>query len=167
MNTAAFITEIACAVMMVNLRYFFMGTAISSKLHEVNGIKRLFVAFGTTDEIFSVSMLHDKNADFKYMEGLEIISFLGWVIGTGIGFIIGKFLPYALQLAAGITLYSMFVSLITQEIKKDFFNIIPVLTGAVLNCFLYYVINLSSSCSFIISMLTGTFIGALVKGDEK
>ena len=160
MNATAFVSQVALAVFLINLRYFFMSAAISTRL-DTKGLKRGLVAFGTTDEIFSVSMLRSSPPDFPYMEGLEIISFLGWTFGTAVGFIIGKFLPYALQIAAGITLYSMFVSLITQEVKRDIKKLIPVLTGASLNCLLYFVFHLDYSWSFIISMFAGTITGAL------
>lgn len=156
--------EIFVGVLLVNLRYAFMGAALSSKLESgIHGIKRLMLAHGTTDEVFSVAVLHNGLLSYAYMMGLELVSYLGWVSGTVMGFLVGMILPNELQLAVGVTLYAMFSSLFAQELRQKGILVLFIASfSAILNSFLVIVVSMGTGWAFVVSMLTASIFGALI-----
>ena len=167
LSSGAMITEMFISVLLVNLRYSFMGAVITPKLKDVRGIKRFMVAFGTTDEVFSVAIFKGRNLSWRYMSGLELISYCGWVTGTFVGFWVGMFLPYAMQMAVGVTLYAMFSSLLAQETRQKGAMVLLIsAVSATLNSLLIIFVHLGTGWSFVISMLTATLLGAFFISDE-
>jgi len=165
--SGAMITELAISVFLVNLRYLFMGAAITTKLTGVRGLRRFLIAFGTTDEVFSVSMLKGRGLTGPYMTGIQTISYLGWTSGTIMGFIIGSFLPHALQLAVGVTLYAMFSSLLAGSFLQDgSWMLCIAFFSAGMNSLLVVVAHMGAGWAFVISMLTATLLGALKPDKE-
>ena len=49
-----------------------MGAAITTKLTGVRGLRRFLIAFGTTDEVFSVSMLKGRGLTGPYMDDHDV-----------------------------------------------------------------------------------------------
>lgn len=153
-------------VLMINLRYMFMGASIASRLEpDVKGVRRLLVAFGTTDEVFSVSTLRPGRLSFSYMAGLEGTAYTGWVAGTAVGFIVGMVLPDALQRAAAVTIYAMFASLLTQEVKSNWQAILVAGLSAAVNSLLVCAMGIPVGWAFVIAMLSGTLFGAWIMPD--
>ena len=165
--SGSLIFEIFVGVLLVNLRYAFMGAALSSKLESgIHGVKRLMLAHGTTDEVFSVAILHNGLLSYAYMMGLELISYLGWVSGTVIGFLVGMILPSELQLAVGVTLYAMFSSLFAQELRQKGVLVFCITAfSALLNSLLIMTFSMGTGWAFVVSMLTASLFGALVTPD--
>jgi 4-azaleucine resistance transporter AzlC len=162
LTSGAMIAELAISVFLVNLRYLFMGAVINANLTGVHGIRRFFIAFGTTDEVFSVSVLKGRPLTGSYMTGLQLISYLGWCSGTIVGFLIGSLLPYELQLAVGVTLYAMFSSLLSGAILTDGpWMLVIAAVSAATNSLLVRGVGLGTGWAFVISMLSATGIGAL------
>jgi 4-azaleucine resistance transporter AzlC len=156
------LTELVISVALVNLRYLFMGAAIKARLEETGNLRKFFIAFGTTDEVFSVSTMKESTLNGRYMAGLQIISYLGWCSGTIVGFIIGSFLPVALQLAVGVTLYAMFSSLLAGAyLREGAWMLCIAAISAVMNSLLVVLADIGKGWAFVISMLTATGIGAL------
>lgn len=154
-------------VLMINLRYMFMGAAIAGRLAEdAIGGKRLPIAFGTTDEVFSVSALRPGKLTFPYMMGLEGIAYAGWVAGTAVGFLVGTILPYAGQRAAAVTIYAMFASLLVQEVKTNRTAILVAGLSAILNSLFVCIAGMPVGWSFVLAMLGGTIFGAWVMPDS-
>jgi len=162
----ATVIAIFLGVLMINLRYMFMGASIASRLEpDVKGVRRLLVAFGTTDEVFSVSTLRPGRLSFSYMAGLEGTAYTGWVAGTAVGFIVGMVLPDALQRAAAVTIYAMFASLLTQEVKSNWQAILVAGLSAAVNSLLVCAMGIPVGWAFVIAMLSGTLFGAWIMPD--
>lgn len=162
----ATVIAIFLGVLMINLRYMFMGASIASRLEpDVRGIRRLLVAFGTTDEVFSVSALRPGRLSFPYMLGIEGSAYTGWVSGTAVGFIVGMVLPDALQRAAAVTIYAMFASLLTREVKSNWQALLVAGFAAVVNSLLVCALGMPVGWAFVIAMLSGTLFGAWVMPD--
>lgn len=162
-GAGAIASEIAAGVLIVNMRYLLMSTSLAPRVTAEKLSIRALIAFGNTDEVFSVASLNpEEKLSTKYMIGLEGMSWAGWVFGTGTGYIIGTVLPQDLQQCAGITLYGMFTALLTQEIKKEHMLFIIVFIAALLNsiCILYF--NFPTGWSFIIAMLGASLFGMLL-----
>lgn len=168
LSAGALIVELFISVMLVNARYIFMGMAINTHLSkEVKGFKRCLIAFGTTDEVFSVSTLKCKELNFPYMFGLQLSSYTGWVIGTTVGYVAGIFLPPDLQLAMGVTLYAMFACLWAGEVADGGFPVLLIgIISALINSILFCIVGLAAGWSFVISMITATIIGAFIIPDK-
>ncbi len=162
--SGALILEIVIGVLLINLRYLFMGAAINQKLEEgIHGPKRLLLAHGTTDEVFSVAVLHNQKLSWTYMMGLEGVSYLGWVGGTSLGFLIGMVLSSELQMAVGVTLYAMFISLFAQELRqKGMMVLIIAGFSAIVNSILILLLHMGKGWAIVISMLSASMLGALL-----
>ncbi|MGB4405628.1 MAG: AzlC family ABC transporter permease [Sphaerochaeta sp.] len=162
--SGSLILEIFIGVLLINMRYLFMGAALNNKLEDgIHGPKRLLVAHGTTDEVFSIAVLHNQRLSWPYMIGLEGIAYIGWVGGTALGFLIGMVLSSELQMAVGVTLYAMFISLFAQELRQKGIMVL-VIAGfsAIMNSILILCLNVGSGWAFVLSMLTASIFGALV-----
>lgn len=166
----ALLFELFVSVLLINLRYLFMGASLNQRLpKDISNFKKAIVAFSTTDEIFSVAILKPQKLNFPYLFSLELTSYTGWVLGTIAGYLIGIALPFKLQLAMSVTLYAMFASLLGSETREGGYKVIIV--GAIsagINSFLVMVLNIAIGWSFVIAMLSATIIGSFVmeKVDE-
>lgn len=169
LSNGALIVELFISILLINLRYVFMGASLNQRLPKnITRLKKMIVAFSTTDEIFSVAILKPQQLNFKYLFSLELTSYSGWVLGTITGYIIGIALPHNLQLALAITLYAMFASLWGCETKKHGYKIIIIgLTSALINSFLILILNIAIGWSFVTAMLSATIIGSfLLRGEH-
>ncbi len=163
----ATVAAIFIGVLMINLRYLFMGASIANRLGaQSHGVGRLLVAFGTTDEVFSIATLRKGELTIPYMIGLESIAYVGWVGGTLVGFLMGMVLPPALQLAAGVTIYAMFASLLASESRHHWQAIIVAAVSAGINTLLGMTLHIPTGWAFVISMLCATVVGAMIMPDE-
>lgn len=168
-STGTFIVELFISVMLINFRYVFMGMSINNKLDkDISFLQRCLVAFITTDEVFSVASLRNQKLNFKYIFSMQLTAYTGWVVGTGIGYVIGTVLPQSLQAAMGVTLYAMFASLWASEVRKDGFPILSIgLLSAAINSFLVCICQLSTGWSFVIAMVSASWIGSYLVKREK
>lgn len=111
--------EIILATFLVNLRHLLMSASIGEKLLvRAKGI-RAVLAFGITDESFAVASIQGGLLTAGYMAGLEVLAYLAWVVGSGMGFTLGVALPQTLQESMGIALYAMFIGLLVPPAKKS------------------------------------------------
>lgn len=164
----ALIFELFVSILLINLRYLFMGASLNQKLPEdITLLQKIIVAFSTTDEIFSVAILKPQKLNFSYLFSLELTSYCGWILGTMIGYLIGIALPHKLQLALAITLYAMFASLWGHETRNHGYKIVIVgLISALINSFLILIVKLAIGWSFVIAMLLATVIGSFILRSE-
>ncbi len=163
-GSGALLVEIFISVLLINLRYTFMGAEVARRLEGgVTGIRRALLAHGTTDEVFSIALMNPDILPAKYLGGLELVSYLGWVSGTALGFLIGLILPPALQLAVGVTIYAMFSSLLAQEFRQKGAMVLLIAgISAASHSVLTLVLDVKIGWSFVISMLFASFIGSLI-----
>ncbi len=112
--------EIAVTTFVINIRYMLMSLSLSQRLTSgMSSVKRWIMAFGVTDETFTVSAMQKREISFSFMMGLEILPYIGWAAGTAAGAIISTLLPGELQNSMGIALYSMFIALVIPAAKKS------------------------------------------------
>ncbi|WP_332446191.1 AzlC family ABC transporter permease [Sphaerochaeta sp.] len=163
MKGSAILAEIFVSVLLINLRYSFMGAELSRKWEKgIHGWRRMLLAHGTTDEVFSVAVLNRSPLSKQYLAGLELTAYLGWVSGTAVGFLVGMILPSELQLAVGVTLYAMFSALLSQEFRQKGFAVLAISgSSAALNSLFIIVFDWAVGWSFVVSMLLTSFLGSL------
>jgi len=159
--------NIILATFLLNLRHLMMSASLSLRLKEIKKPWLVFIAFGITDETFSLISLSNRKPSVSYLLSLHGVAYLSWASGTITGYLAGTVLPLTVQNSLGIGLYSMFMALLAPEIKKS----LPVLflsisSGILYGAFSYFKI-LSSSWSLIAASILAAGIGALfIKNEE-
>lgn len=162
---SASIAEIAFTLLIINARYVLMSISLSQRLEKVSIWKKLIIAFGNTDEIFAVAVSKYCDLSFKYMAGLILCSFSGWVGGTVLGALCGSIIPQSILSAMGIALYAMFIAIIIPPAKKSRAVLLVIALGALISVAIYYIpfINqLNSSWRIIIAGVLSTLIGTFI-----
>lgn len=130
--------EIIATTLILNFRHFLMTAAISQKLPaSVSKPWRALLAFGITDETFTVAALRPEVALSRYfLLGLNTIAFAAWNAGTWIGLFFAAGLPAVVQASMGIALYAMFIGLLIPSCKRSRRVLIVSLLAALLHAVL-------------------------------
>ncbi len=155
------IGSIILATFLLNLRHLIMSASLSVKLQAIKKRWLFILAFGITDESFSVISLKSRELNVPFLLALQIVPYFAWVTGTVVGYLAGTLLPEVVQLSLGIGLYAMFMALLAPEIRKS----LSVLFLAILSAVLYIALScfnlLPSSWCFIAAVVLAAGIGAL------
>lgn len=158
--------SIILATFLLNLRHLMMSASLSVRLKEIKKHWLVFVAFGVTDETFSVTSLSNKKLNVPFFITLHTAPYCSWVLGTVAGYLLGNVLPAAVRDSLGIGLYAMFMALLVPEIKKS----VSVLFLSVFSGILYSVISsfgiLPSSWSLVATIILAAGIGVFFIKDE-
>ena len=118
--SSAALTEVALMMLIINLRYLLMSSALSQRISPDTTLPaRLLVSFGVTDEVFGASMLRRLPLRASYMGGLIAAAVPGWVLGTALGAAAGSVLPAAVLRALNVALYAMFMGIILPPAKQQ------------------------------------------------
>ncbi len=156
--------EISLATFIINIRYMLMSLSLTQRLDKtIPWFKRMILAFGVTDEIFSVASLESGILTFPFLLGLITGPIIGWSTGTLLGALICTTLPEGISSAMGIALYAMFIAIILPPAKKFKPITIIVLISVAITCTLKFVPLfgfISSGFRVIIATLLGAGIGA-------
>lgn len=165
LNSAIYM-ELALTTLIINIRYLLMSFAISQKLEKISLIKRMIIAFGITDETYTLASIEEGKLSYKFILGLISFPYIGWAFGTCIGAVSTKFMPLALQDALGVALYGMFLAIIVPAGKKDKSVLKAIIISAFLSISFFYIPGLnkiSGGFSIIICSLIGALIMAKIK----
>lgn len=166
LTAGASFNEIIITTLLVNFRHFLFAASLSSKLTKNINKSVPLIAFGLTDEIFSVASLKDKELTSEYLITLEFCAYLALAIGTLLGFVLGGVLPEVIKLSMGIALYSLFASILVPEMKKSFKVVILLLLSGFINTSILYVLKLPQGWSMIISIVVVSILGIFIKTNE-
>ncbi|NTW72755.1 MAG: AzlC family ABC transporter permease [Eubacteriaceae bacterium] len=165
--------EIIFTTFIINSRHMIMSTSLSRKLEDHMGIfKRGVIAFGVTDETFSVSSVQgkDRKLNARYLIGLNFSSYFAWVAGTVIGIFFSSILPASLEASMGIALYALFIALLfPSAFRSKHIMILVVITGIfhILIAFYFTSNGKPTGWTIVISSLIGAFIGIFfIEEDE-
>ena len=118
-KTGAASVNIILATFLLNLRHLMMSASLSVKLRETKKKWLPFIAFGMTDETFSISSLNGGKLNAPFLLALHSAAYASWVCGTLTGYLAGAVLPAVVQNSLGIGLYALFAALLMPEIKKS------------------------------------------------
>lgn len=156
--------EITLTTLIINLRYMLMSLSLTQRLERGMSLgKRMLVAFGITDETFSMASMESGTLSFSFMLGLIAGPFLGWSFGTALGALVSTALPEILANAMGIALYSMFIAIIISPAKRSTSIRYILVISVALVCLLRYIplfSMISSGFRIIIATVVGAGIGA-------
>lgn len=158
--------EMAISQIIINSRYLLMSSSLSQKIeHDTSFIKRAVMAFGTTDEIYSLAVTSKQPLSPYYVYGMMAVAIPGWTLGTFFGVILGDILPSTLVSALNIALYAMLISAIIPATKNNK-KIAVIITISMFVSFLFTVIpylkELSSGIHIIIISIVLTSIFAII-----
>lgn len=148
---------------MIISRHFLYSLSLSQKLDkDVNIFHRLLFAHLDSDEVFAVSMQQPGTLKYSYLFGIVIAPFVGWITGIITGFLFTQLLPASVSSAFGITLYSVFLTLIIPPMKSFKPVFIVVTLAALLSLFVEYVPAIKASLSSGLSMILCTLITCII-----
>lgn len=160
-----FWVEMACAQLVINLRYSLMSLSLSQKADgSLKGIHRWLTGFGITDEIFAVAMGNKNDVSRNYLYGLILLPVLGWTSGTLLGAAAGQILPEVVGSSLGIAIYGMFIAIIIPPAKKNHAVLKVVVIAVVLSCgfkWLPLLNTVSSGFVIIICTVIAALVGAI------
>ena len=169
--SGAGVLEMITTTVVVNLRYFLMGAALSQKVDERTPlIHRFLLSYCITDEIFGVCMAQEGYLVPVFVYGTTWISAVGWTAGTVMGVLMGNILPHFLVNALSVALYGMFLAVIIPASRKNrFIALVVVVSMAASALFAYAPVLRSVSTGFRVIILTLLIAGgaALVKPAEE
>lgn len=157
--------EITLTTFVINIRYMLMSLSLSQKITEMPLFKKCLMAFGITDETFTVASLEKREVSFAYMMGLITCPYWGWALGTVLGALTTSILPEKLQSSMGIALYAMFIALFVPASKKSKAALVVVVVAVTLSSLLKwtpYLNQISSGWSIIIATIVASTIGAVL-----
>ncbi|MFK4784929.1 AzlC family ABC transporter permease [Fusobacterium sp. MFO224] len=154
--------EVLLTTLLVNMRHILFSASLSPKLSLEMKKNIPFIAFGLTDETFSVASLKDKELTNKYMLVLEAMAYSSFVIGTFLGYVLGGVLPKIVQISMGIALYSLFVAILIPALKKSNKILVLVLLSGVVNTILTKIFGVPQGWSIVGTILFVSFLGVII-----
>jgi 4-azaleucine resistance transporter AzlC len=158
--------DIVLATFLLNLRHLMMSAALAVRLREVRRGLLPLIAFGVTDESFSVAALKAGKLTAPYMLALSGVAYAAWFAGTVAGYLVGAVLPAAIQSSLGIGLYALFAAILVPEIKKRPGALFVALLAGLVYLALGRLGLLSSGWSLIAAILVAAAAGLFVLGDD-
>lgn len=158
--------DIVLATFLLNLRHLMMSASLAVRINDVKPGWLPFIAFGITDESFSVASLKKGKLSVPFLLALQGIGYASWVSGTFTGYLLGTALPVSVQSSLGIGLYAMFTAILVPEIKKSVNVLCLAVIAAIIYGFNDYFNVLPSGWSLIVSIISASLIGLFVLKDE-
>lgn len=161
---------IILTTLLVNFRHFLMSAYLSTRLKHIPRLFHFPMAFGVTDEVFSVLSLTPDTLTKRFVFVLELSAYSAWVSGTMAGFILGGFLPEILTQSMGVALYALLLAILLPEIKGSYKTLFLALSSGLLNTFLTRLEFLPAGWSVIICIIViafaGSFAGTVRTGEK-
>jgi 4-azaleucine resistance transporter AzlC len=158
--------EIILTTLLVNFRHFLMSASLTTRF--TKDMKKWFplIAFGVTDEVFSVASFKEEQLTTKFIMALQIAAYASWVTGSIVGYLVGQVLPSLVKDSMGIALYAMFAALLIPEAKKSTKVLIMALLSGLLNTALNYFKFLPQGWNLILSIVLISLLGSLIFKEE-
>ena len=158
--------EIACTVLIINLRYLLMSLSLSQKIEpNVPTWQRLIIGFGVTDEIFAMSVRKIQPLTTVYMLGMIAVAYFGWIGGTILGVVSATLLPEFILSALAIAIYAMFIAIIVPAARESSPVLKVILIAVLISCLFFFVPvlrELGSGWVIIICGVASSAVGAML-----
>ncbi|MDA3791815.1 MAG: AzlC family ABC transporter permease [Desulfobacula sp.] len=157
---------IILTTLLVNFRHFLMSAYLSTRIGKMAKRYVFMIAFGVTDEVFSVLSFKKGRLSKPFVFILEISAYSGWVSGTMAGYILGGFLPDILTRSMGVALYALLLAMLLPEIKKSVKAMILTIASGLLNTILIKLDFLPNGWTIIVCILVIALAGSFFIVDE-
>ncbi|MFZ7133613.1 MAG: AzlC family ABC transporter permease [Eubacteriales bacterium] len=161
--------EVILTTFMINIRHMIMSASLAMKIEEhMNLKKRMLVAFGITDETFSLTSVlgENKKLSFSFLIGVNFSAYLSWVVGSMIGIAFSQMIPSNLSASMGIALYAMFVALLVPSIRKSKTIFVVSVLAAVFHTVIVYGLNVSNGWTLVTASIAAALIGTFAFTEE-
>lgn len=153
------ILELVLTQTIINSRYALMSVSYSQRMSDgMRVMDRLLVGFANTDEVFAVAMGKEQMLGKKYLRGLIIPPYVGWVVGTTLGALAGNVLPPMLVTALSISMYAMFIAIITPVVRDSLGTAIAVFAAVGISCLFNYLPYLSEVPSGFVTIIAAVAV---------
>lgn len=113
--TGAEMASVVLSVLLVNLRYLLMSSAMSVFFHQYSPLQKIVSGLLLTDETFGVAVqrgsVHN-GVPYSWMLGLNLAAWLNWILTCIVGAGLASALPASLMEGLSFSLVSMFIGLV-------------------------------------------------------
>jgi len=151
---------IILTTLLVNFRHFLMSAYLSTRIGKMAKRYIFLIAFGVTDEVFSVLSFSKRELTKTFVFILQLSAYSGWVSGTIAGYVLGGFLPEILTKSMGIALYSLLLAILLPELKTSAKAVCLVIASGILNTVLIKLNFLPNGWNIIVCILIIAFAGS-------
>ena len=153
---------IILATLLVNFRHFLMSAYLSTRLDHQAKKTAPLIAFGVTDEVFSVLSFQGGRLSRTTVFSIQLCAYSSWLMGTVFGYVLGGFIPEILSQSMGVALYALFVAILLPEVKKSHRALVLALSSGALNAALIHFQMLPSGWTIIACIVTVALAGAFI-----
>jgi predicted branched-subunit amino acid permease len=160
------IIGITIAALMINLRYFLIGTSLDSLfVNSSNKEKFKFMHF-VTDECWAITMNRLKYQEIgsSFLFGGGICIFVFWFTGTILGFTLGEFISDPRKYGLDFAFIAIFIAL-TFGMYKSKEDIVPWLITAFIAVLCEH--YMGGKAYIVIAAITGSFFASLLYNKDK
>jgi 4-azaleucine resistance transporter AzlC len=158
---------IILTTLLVNFRHFLMSAYLSTRMEKMAKRCKVLLAFGVTDEVFSVLSFSKRRLTRTFVMALELSAWSGWVSGTMAGYIMGGFLPDILTKSMGIALYSLLLAILLPELKSSGRAVVLTIVAGLLNTILIWMDIFPDGWNIIVCILLVAGAGSFFVTEEK
>lgn len=158
---------IILTTLLVNFRHFLMSASLSTKIEKFEKKYIFPIAFGVTDEVFSVLSFSKRKLTKTFIFVLQMVAYSGWVMGTIAGYILGGFLPDIVTKSMGIALYSLLLVILLPELKTSGKAVCLVIASGILNTILIKLDLFPNGWNIIICILIIALAGSFYLPESK
>ena len=157
---------IILTTLLVNFRHFLMSAYLSTRIAKVAKKYLFLIAFGVTDEVFSVLSLNRGRFSKTFVIILQLSAYSAWVGGTIAGYVMGGFLPEILSKSMGVALYALLLAILLPEIKTSVKALILTIASGLLNTILIKLDILPNGWTIIVCILIIALAGSFFIATE-
>lgn len=158
--------SIILATFLLNLRHIMMSASLSVHFKKFDRRYLPIVAFGITDETFSVSSFNKERLTLPFVLVFYLLSHISWWLGTIAGYLAGEVLPASLQSSLSVGLYAMFAALLFPEIKKSNQMLLLSIISAIIYTIMHYSKFFAPGWDIILGIIISSSIGIIIFKDE-
>ena len=159
--------NIILAAFLLNLRHLMMSASLSLRLKKVKKPILPIIAFGITDETFSLLSFKEGDLETPYVLTITVLAHLTWAAGTILGYLVGEILPSSLQSSLNIALYAMFAALFFPHFKINKKILLLSIITAIIYTIIYSINIFTSGWDIIIGIILSSAIGVIILNKER
>lgn len=159
-------SSIILATFLLNLRHLMMSASLSLDFKDIDRKYIPIVAFGLTDESFSLISFHKKDLTLPFTLSLFFSAHTAWWGGNMLGYLVGEVLPKSLQSSMNIGFYAMFAALLFSQVKENRKVLILGLLSMGIYSFIYTLKVLSSGWDIILGIIISSALGSFIFGNR-
>ncbi len=160
------VLAIFSATFIVNFRYFMLSAALAPRLTHLSLRRKLIFAFGVTDEPFAIHVteMRKRTPGWGFLFGVNLGSYLAWLIGTMAGYFVGNLLGDSRAIGLDFAVPAMFITLLVMQIRNARHIVVAVFASVL-------ALSLKASpfadWSIVIAGVLGATLGAFLERPEE